>query len=246
MSLFIRQSDLTQLEMSKEQANFLWFLDQCGLDQYVRALRHTDIFDRMRKILMSSTKQNEHRLECDIHSSFLLDRWSIEHQLGHSAAQHHYERFWQRSTDRAQKSNFIDVKLREIEAGSAPVHVITQLSLPKGVKDVGSKQALLLMLQLPEGVLYPYQTWAQNLCFIDHLIGIKPDYDLLLDLRFEYHKQFERIYKSELRQLNKRFLFSQTTSEKRAFYKKLFKYPYPVKRDIFRCLCESELNRGQC
>lgn len=242
MSLFIRQSDLTQLEMSKEQANFLWLLDQCGLDQYVRALRHTDIFDRMRKILMSGTKQNEHRLECDIHSSFLLDRWSIEHQLGHSAAQHHYERFWKRSIDRAEKSNFIDVKLREIEAGGAPVHVITQLSLPKGVKDVGSKQALLLMLQLPEGVLYPFQTWAQNLCFIDHLIGMKPGYDLLLDLRSEYHKQFERIYKSELRQLNKRFLFSPTTSEKKAFYKKLFKYPYPVKRDIVRCLCESELN----
>ena len=28
----------------------------------------------------------------------------------------------------------------------------------------------------------------------------------------------------------------------KAFYKKLFKYPYSVKRDIFRCLCEGKLN----
>lgn len=246
MSLFIRQADLAQLEMSEDQTNFLWLLDQCGLDQHVRALRHTDVFDRVRKILMSSTKQDELRLERDIHSSFLLDSWLLEHQFGHFAAQHHYERFWRRSIDPAEKSNFIDVKLREIEAGGAPVHAITQLSLAKSVRDVGSKKALLLMLQLPDGVLYPFQTWAQNLCFIDHLIGMKPDYDLLLELRSEYHKQFDSLYKSELRQLNKKFSSIQPNNDRKAFYKKLFKYPYPVKRDIFRCLCEGKLNSGQC
>lgn len=246
MSLFIRQADLAQLKPNKEQEDFLWFMDQCGLDQHVRSLRHSDMFDRVRKILMCSTEQDEFRLERDIHSCFLLDSWLLENQFGHCAAQRQYDRFWKHATDRAEKSNFIDVKLREIEAGSAPVHAITELSLPKKVKDVGSKTALLLMLQLPDGILNPYQTWAQNLCFIDHLIDMKPDYDLLLDLRSEYDKQFESLYKSQLRQFNKTFATFQALDDKKAFYKKLFKYPYPVKRDIFRCLCEGKLNADFC
>ena len=195
---------------------------------------------------MSSTERDETILEADIHSSFLLDSWLFERKFGHCAAQRHYERFWKRAMDQAEKSNFIDVKLRQIEADCAPVQAITKLSLPKAVKDVGSKQALILTLQLPEGILDQFQKWAQNLCFIDHLIDMKPGYDVLLDLRSEYHKEFKSLYKSELRKSNKVFYSKQARNDKKAFYKKLFKFPYPIKRDIFRCLCESELNSGRC
>ena len=246
MNVMMQQADLAQLELSQEQEDFLWFMDQCGLDQHVRSLRHTDVFDRMRQILMSYKEQIEPGLESDIHSSFLLDRWLYENQFGHSAAQRHYDRFWRYSTDRAGRSNFIDAKLRKIEAGSAPVHAITELSLSKEVKSVGSKKALILMMLLPDGILDPYHKWAQNLCFIDHLIEVKPDYQLLLDLRSEYHDQFVSIYKSELRQLNKPFFAQPAFGQSRDFYKKLFKYPYPVKRDIFRCLCEGKLNADRC
>ena len=102
------------------------------------------------------------------------------------------------------------------------------------------------MMLLPDGILDPYHKWAQNLCFIDHLIEVKPDYQLLLDLRSEYHDQFVSIYKGELRQLNKPFAAQSAVNQSRDFYKKLFKYPYPVKRDIFRCLCEGKLNADRC
>jgi hypothetical protein len=195
---------------------------------------------------MSSKEHDDPRLEWAIHSSFLLDRWLLENQFGHCAVQRHYDRFWKYSIDQAEKSNFIDVKLRKIEAGSAPVHAIAELSLPKSVKDIGSKKALILMMQLPGGILDPYHTWAQNLCFIDHLLDLKPDYGLLLDLKSEYYGRFKSLYKSELRQLNKQFSFSKTANDKIAFYEKLFQYPYPVKCDIFRCLCEGKLNSSRC
>ena len=46
------EKGLYELEMSPEQTDFLWFLDQCGFDAKVRALRHTDVFDRVRGLLM--------------------------------------------------------------------------------------------------------------------------------------------------------------------------------------------------
>ena len=46
------EKDRYELEMSPEQTDFLWFLDQCGFDAKVRALRHTDVFDRVRGLLM--------------------------------------------------------------------------------------------------------------------------------------------------------------------------------------------------
>ena len=46
------EKGLYELEMSPEQTDFLWFLDQCGFDAKVRALRHADVFDRVRGLLM--------------------------------------------------------------------------------------------------------------------------------------------------------------------------------------------------
>ena len=48
MKDIFEEKGLYELEMSPEQTDFLWLLDQCGFDAKVRALRHTDVFDRVR------------------------------------------------------------------------------------------------------------------------------------------------------------------------------------------------------
>lgn len=243
MKALFSQAGLYELEMTPEQRDFLWFLDQCGLDQHVRALRHTDVFDRMRGLLMKNSNEDSLRLEKNVHDNFLLDSWRLEHQFGHVVAQRHYGIFWMNQMQREMRSNFIHIKLRQIEAGAAPVLPLTELLLPESVQSVGGKKALLLMLTLPNDVLPRYQTWAQNLCFVDHLIEKKPNYDFLLKLREEYHKEFISQYKSELRSANGNSRSQHKSDEVRVFYKKLFKYQYPVKRDIIRCLCEAGLNQ---
>lgn len=185
MKALFSQAGLYELEMTSKQRDFLWFLDQCGLDQHVRALRHTDVFDRMRGMLMENSKEGSLRLEKNVHDNFLLDSWRLEHHFGHAVTQRHYGIFWVNQMQREMRSNFIHIKLRQIEAGAAPVLPLTELSLPESVQSVGSKKALLLMLTLPNDVLRRYQTWAQNLCFVDHLIEKKPNYDFLLKLREE-------------------------------------------------------------
>lgn len=243
MNALFSQTGLHQLEMTPEQSDFLWFLDQCGLDQHVRALRHTDVFDRVRGLLLNSKDASKLRLEDSIHDNFLLDGWRLENEFGHPAVQRHYARFWVKQIDRAMRSNFIDVKLRQIAKGAPPTGAMDALKLPKHVKDVGSKKALLLMFNLPEGILLRYEIWAQNLCFIDQLIEQKPDYGLLLQLRGEYHREFQSLYKSELRAANGNSRRGFGSNDEREFYKKLFKYKYAVKRDIIRCLCEPRLNK---
>ena len=57
------EKGLYELEMSPEQTDFLWFLDQCGFDVKVRALRHTDVFDRVRGLLMHKNEQENLALE---------------------------------------------------------------------------------------------------------------------------------------------------------------------------------------
>jgi hypothetical protein len=57
----------------------------------------------------------------------------------------------------------------------------------------------MLMLALPDRITDRYHEWAQNLCFIDQLLELKPDYSLLHELRDEYHAEFLKLYKSELR-----------------------------------------------
>jgi len=83
---------------------------------------------------------------------------------------------------------------------------------------------------------------TQNLCFIDQLLKLKPDYVLLHELRDEYHAEFLKLYKSELRYAKQPEYGRRKDGEALAFYKKLFKFQYPVKRDIIRCLCEPKLN----
>ena len=100
----------------------------------------------------------------------------------------------------------------------------------------------MLMLALPDRITDRYHRWAQNLCFIDQLLELKPDYSLLHALRDEYHKDFLKLYKSELRYAKQPEYGSRKDGEALAFYKKLFKFQYPVKRDIIRCLCEAKLN----
>lgn len=243
MNALFSKGRLCQLEMTPEQTDFLWFLDQCGLDQHVRTLRHTDVFDRMRSLLMQGANKDSLRLEKNIHDNFLLDSWRLENQFGHAAVQRHYSICWIYEMNKEMLSNFINIKLRQLEAGSAPVLTLTELSLPASVKLVGSKKALLLMLTLPEGVLHRYQTWAQDLCFVDQLIEKKPDYNFLHKIREEYHKKFLSLYRSELRSANEKSGNRHGTDAVKTFYKKLFKYQYAVKRDIIRCLCEAGLNK---
>ena len=40
MKDIFEEKGLYELEMSPEQTDFLWFLDQCGFDAKVRSLRH--------------------------------------------------------------------------------------------------------------------------------------------------------------------------------------------------------------
>ena len=242
MKALFKEIGLSQLEMTPEQTDFLWFLDQCGLDQHVRTLRHTDVFDRVRKLLLECSNVEKLRLEDSIHDNFLLDSWRLEKKFGHSAVQRHLARFWVGQLTRSMRSNFLDVKLRQIEAGTTPVRALDALKLPQSVKDVGSKKALLLMFNLPKGVLFRYENWAKNLCFIDQLIELKPGYDLLHQLQAEYHREFLSLYKSELRSANEDARRGIGSGDGQDFYKKLFKFQYSVKRDIIRCLCEPGLN----
>ena len=62
------------------------------------------------------------------------------------------------------------------------------------------------------------------------------------ELRDEYHAEFLKLYKSELRYAKQPEYGRRKNGEALAFYKKLFKFQYPVKRDIIRCLCEAKLN----
>lgn len=106
-----------------------------------------------------------------------------------------------------------------------------------------AKKAFLLMFSLPSSILLRYENWAQNLCFIDQLIELKPGYDLLYQLQAEYHREFLSLYKSELRSANEDARRGIGSGEARDFFKKLFKFQYSVKRDIIRCLCEPGLNK---
>jgi hypothetical protein len=76
---------LYELEMSPEQTDFLWFLDQCGFDAKVRALRHTDVFDRVRGLLMHKNEDENLSLESSLHHNFLLDGYSRDPAPGHPA-----------------------------------------------------------------------------------------------------------------------------------------------------------------
>ena len=236
------EKGLYELEMSPEQTDFLWFLDQCGFDVKVRALRHTDVFDRVRGLLMHKNEQENLALESSLHHNFLLEGYSRNPSPGHPAARRHYNRFWGYKFPSNQKSNLIHVKLRQIEAGFTPVLPHEKLTLPKGVQDTGSKRALMLMLALPDRITDRYHEWAQNLCFIDQLLELKPDYSLLHELRDEYHAEFLKLYKSELSYAKQPEYGRRKDGEALAFYKKLFKFQYPVKRDIIHCLCEAKLN----
>ena len=233
---------LERVEITREQSDFLWFLDQCGFDAKVRALRHTDVFDRVRALLMNSSDHNAFRLEYDLHRNFLLDGWHGEPGYGHFAVRRHFKRFWPFNFSNNHKSNLIDVKLHQIEDGVAPVLPLRELKLPQSVQDKGSKRALMLMLTLPEDITFRYHEWAQNLCFIDQLLEQKPNYTFLLQLRAEYHAEFVKLYKSELRYAKKPTYSSRKDGSALDFYKKLYKFQYPVKRDIIRCLCELQLN----
>lgn len=233
---------LKRLEMTQEQTDFLWFLDQCGFDARVRDLRHTDVFDRVRALLIKKPDQNALRLETDLHCNFLLDGRYGGMDYGHGAVRRHFMRFWPFNFYSNHKSNLIDVKLRQIKDGVAPILPLRELKLPQGVQDKGSKQALILMLTMPEDITFRYYEWAQNLCFIDQLLEQKPSYTFLLQLRAEYHVEFVKLYKSELRYAKNPIYSSLNNGSALEFYKKLYKFQYPVKRDIIRCLCEARLN----
>lgn len=242
MKELFSQTGLYDLEMTPEQTDYLWFLDQCGFDQHVRALRHTDVFDRVRSVLIHAQHDQVVTLEKHIHENFMLSSWYLEQKYGHLAAQRHFKRFWNDDLNVYQKSNLINAKLRQIEAGAEPVVPLSSLTLLSSVKDIGSKRALFLMLMLPNGALVSYTEWAQNTCFIDQLLELRPGYSLLEKIQTEYHQRFLTIYRSELRDAKRIDNLKNDVSDASLFYKKLFKFQYPVKRDIVQCLCEANLN----
>lgn len=98
------------------------------------------------------------------------------------------------------------------------------------------------MLMLPNGALVSYTEWAQNTCFIDQLLEMRPGYSLLEKIQTEYHQRFLTIYRSELRDAKRIDNLKNDVSDASLFYKKLFKFQYPVKRTIVQCLCEANLN----
>ena len=242
MNKIFPEGGFCELAMTEEQIDYLWLLDQCGFDQHVRFLRHTDVFDRVRLLLMHKLEYQNLTLESSIHNNFLIHGWRLEKTFGHQSAQTHFARFWRSEFTDAAKSNLIHVKLRQIEAGAVPVEPLPTLILSSNVKAVGSKRALLLMLVMPDGILFSYKQWAQNLCFIDQLIEMRPGYRLLHKIRDDYYREFIRLYKSGLRYAKQPNYSRKLPSDELTFYKRLFKFQYSEKRDIFRCLCEPGLN----
>jgi len=221
------------LEMTTDQADYMWFLDHCGFDQFARELRHTDIFFKMREILAGNNGGYLSQEE-KLHGIFLLESTNLLDSEGHPATKRFMEQYWDKEFTRYEKSNFVARKLMDIQQGSESISPIKTLSLPDQVAKTGGKYASLLMLSFESIKLSGLMEWSQDLCLVDRLLEQRPNCDLLKSLQKKYHDKFPRLFLKCKKE--------RSGSNGKELYDEIGKHPVPVRRDIVRCMLESYLD----